>query len=350
MVYQEALSICNLSLLPMIRNLYNIASYTITPINSHIGGRNLAYTCIKEGQPSYILRISFLADRHKGDLLGEVEYIRYLFDHGASVSNVKESIHNNLLEDLTINGHHFYICLFDMAPGKLFADNNYKYRDGAPITEYFYNCGKVLGKIHALSKNYKPNYPRYDFFDKYNITYIEELIPNSLPLLKEKLIQLLHRLEELYRTDHTIDSYGMVHFDYSDGNYMIDFQTGQITVFDFDNSCYCWYLYDLANLWIHGVGFIQFETDRNKRKEFMDEYFSTILKGYQSETSIDPVMLDQLPLLIQVVLLENITDEFETMKHNNEEIDWDEEFTYLIRCIEEDIPYAGFFSDLNVSQ
>ncbi|WP_313638786.1 aminoglycoside phosphotransferase family protein [Paenibacillus sp.] len=53
----------------------------------------------------------------------------------------------------------------------------------------------------------------------------------------------------------------MIHFDYNDGNYMIDFDTGQITVYDFDNSCFGWYMYDLADLWRSGVGWIAAEPD-----------------------------------------------------------------------------------------
>jgi Ser/Thr protein kinase RdoA (MazF antagonist) len=138
----------------------------------------------------------------------------------------------------------------------------------------------------------------------------------------------------------------MIHFDFSDGNYNIDFDTGQITVYDFDNSCFGWYLYDLANLWTHGVGWIQHEPDIGKRKAFMDDYFNTIVEGYRCETDISDTTFEQLPLLIQAVLMENIVDEFEAAKINGEEVELDdEELQYLIKCLEDDIPYKGFFSN-----
>ena len=74
---------------------------------------------------------------------------------------------------------------------------------------------------------------------------------------------------------------------------------GRLPVFDFDNSCFCWYMYDLASLWGHGVGWIQFEKDVNKRMKFMEDYFETVLDGYRSETDLDDVMLEQLPLFLQ---------------------------------------------------
>jgi Ser/Thr protein kinase RdoA (MazF antagonist) len=157
------------------------------------------------------------------------------------------------------------------------------------------------------------------------------------------MVRLLTSLEEL---DRNLESFGMIHFDYNDGNYSIDFDTGQITVYDFDNSCFCWYLFDLAALWTHGVGWTQFEPDATKRKKFMDDYYEVVLKGYRSETAIELSMLDKLPLFIQVTLMESIVDAFEVMRNNGEEPTCDEELSYLIKCLEDDISYMGFFDEI----
>jgi hypothetical protein len=54
-------------------------------------------------------------------------------------------------------------------------------------------------------------------------------------------------------------------------------------------------------------------------------------------------MLDKLPLFIQVTIMEYIIDEFENMLINGEEPECDEEMSYLIKCLVDDIPYKGFF-------
>ena len=341
MTHNEVVKIADTYLLPLVAELYGLEGYETKPVKAHTGGRNVVYTCEKESADAKILRIAFLNDRSREDLLGEVEYIRYLFEHGGSVSNVVSSRKGNLLEEITYNNHTYFISLFEKARGKMLVENNYRYREGVPITEYYYNCGKVLGKLHQLSKSYTPVHRRYSFFDKYTAEYIDGLLPGSLSLLKERMAQLLTALAGL---DRNHESFGMVHFDYSDGNYMIDFDTGQITVYDFDNSCYCWYMYDLANLWTHGVGWIQFEQDAGKRKQFMDDYFATVIAGYKSETNIEDSMLERLPLFIQVTLMENIVDAFEVMR--NKEPECDEELSYCIKCLEDDIPYMGFFHEI----
>ncbi|ETT84326.1 phosphotransferase [Viridibacillus sp. FSL R5-0477] len=341
--HNEVAEIYEAYLSPLVSELYVLEGYETSLINAHAGGRNVVYNCEKEGASAKILRIAYLNDRSREDLLGEVEYIQYLFEHGGSVSNVISSRKGNLLEEITHNNHTFFVCLFEKARGKRLVENHYQYREGVPITEYYYNCGKVLGKLHQLSKGYAPVHRRYSFFDKYNVEYIDKLIPGTLSLLKEKMVELLKTLERL---DKNSESFGMVHFDYSDGNYMIDFDTGQITVFDFDNSCFCWYMYDLANLWTLGMGWIQFEPDAGKRKNFMDDYFRTVLEGYTSETKNEDLMLDKLSLFIQITLIENIVDAFEVMRNNGEELKCDEELSYRIKCLEDDIPYFGFFHEV----
>lgn len=343
MTYAEAREIAAKALLPKITARYGLSGYSMTQISPHEGGRNLVYICEKDGLDAKIIRIAFLNDRGEDDFLAELEYVRYLSEHGANVSNVISSRSGDLMEEMLYENHTFSVCLFERARGKMLVENNYRYREGVPIAEYFHNCGKTLGKLHQLSKEYHPVHRRYSFSDKYSGNYIAQLIPASLPLLKEKMRGLLKTLEGLDRDQR---SFGMVHFDYGDGNYMIDFDTGDITVYDFDDSCFCWYMFDLASTWRNGVGWVQFERDAAKRKKFMADYFETILTGYRSETVIEDSLLEQLPLFIQVVLMENIVSEFECMRNNGEALECDETLLYMITCMEEDIPYLGFFNNI----
>ncbi len=339
----QALKDSDTYILSVITELYKLSDYEINVVDAHDGGRNAVYFCNNADKGDKIIRISFLPDRNRDDFLSELEYVRYLYDHGGSVSNVVNSCNGRLLEEIVCKGNNYFICVFEKAKGKQLAENGYRYREGVPLTEYFYNCGKTLGNLHALSKRYEPIHRRYSFFDKYNAKYINQLIPDSLPLLKETLLELIRILEEM---DRAPESFGMVHFDYSDGNYMIDYETGNITVFDFDNSCFCWYMFDLANVWAHGVGWIQFEPNTEKRQQFMTEYFETVLAGYRSETEIDNSMLQKLPLFIKTVIMEKIVDAFEVMDYKAEEPECDKELAYLVKCIEDDIPYEGFFHEI----
>ena len=78
----------------------------------------------------------------------------------------------------------------------------------------------------------------------------------------------------------------------------------------------------------------------------MDDYFAKILEGYRSETDISDRELDLLELFINATLMENIVDEFESARNNGEEPECDEVMGYLAKCLENDIPYNGFFDKI----
>ncbi|WP_246218522.1 hypothetical protein [Litoribacterium kuwaitense] len=105
--YNEVVKIGDAIFLPLISELYGLEGYEISLIEAHDGGRNVAYHCMKEGADAKILRIAFLLDRSREDLLAEVEYIRYLFEHGGGVSDVVNSRKGNLLEEMTHKDHTF---------------------------------------------------------------------------------------------------------------------------------------------------------------------------------------------------------------------------------------------------
>lgn len=326
-----------LPLLQAAKLLYGLDHFECKQVAGHDGGRNLVYVCLLNGEKKYVLRISALGDRTEEDYLAETEFVHYLAANHAPVADVLPSIHGRLVETVRQEDRICYVCLFAYARGILLAENGYRYREGAPLEEYFYNTGKALGAIHRLSKCFLPSHRRMGYFDKYNMAYINRLIPDRYLELKNAIAK---RLERFAALPVDADCYGLLHFDFSDGNYHIDMNAGAITVFDFDNCLYGWYLFDLANLWTHGVGWCQFERDADKRMAFMNHYFDTILQGYRSETDVSDELLEQLPLFIDMVLIENVVDAFECSLREGEEVD-EEDLEDAARCLIQGIPYAG---------
>ena len=266
-----------------IKNIFDIKDYTFTPVTGHEGGRNRIIIVSKNEDKQYILRIADLGDRSEKDYLAETEYVHYLAENGAPVADVIPSVNGRLVESMEAEGKTVYVSLFAYAKGMLLVDNGYRYREGASLDEYFYNTGKALGAIHRLSKEYEPVHPRQDYFDKYNMTYLNQLIPEEYSELKAAIER---RLDEFRALPKNKDIYGLVHFDYSDGNYHVDMNTGEITVFDFDNCMNCWYMFDFANLWLHNEGWTWQEADPGKKFELMQQCFNYQLQGYKTETDI----------------------------------------------------------------
>ncbi len=344
------------------KELYELNGYELKAVAGHEDGRNEIYICSLGSERKYVLRVSATGDRTEEDYLAETEFVHYLAENGAPVADVIPSKYGRLVEvifpendsaapkedsasmneDSTVpNGAPVFISLFEYAKGMLLCDNGYRYREGAPLTEYFYNTGKALGAIHRLAKEYSPRHRRQDYFDKFNMDYIGQLIPDEYAKLKAAIANRIRTFREL---PQTADNYGLVHFDFCDGNYHVDMSNGDVTVFDFDNCCYCWYMFDLAHLWTHGVGWFQHESDVNRRKEGMDWYFSYILDGYRSETEVSEEELSKLPLYIDMTIIESIVDEFECAAREGEDVD-PEDIEEEADCLINGIPFGGFLRD-----
>ena len=317
---------------------YSLEDCTFTPVSGHEGGRNQIVIVSRNGEKQYVLRISVIGDRSESDYLAETEFVRFLAENGAPVADVIPSVQGKLVECVEVDSKAVYVSLFAYAKGMLLADNGYRYREGAPLSEYFFNTGKALGAIHKLSKTYTPVHRRPDYFDKYNMAYLDRLIPSEYSELKAAIGK---RLDVFRSLPQDKNCYGLVHFDYSDGNYHIDMDTSAITVFDFDNCMNCWYMFDLANLWIHNEGWTRQESDPGKRFALMQQCFDLQLQGYKSETDVPGEMFEKLPLFIDMVLIENIVDELECCAREGEELDY-EDIEDAAECLVNGIPYARF--------
>ena len=323
-------------ILEKAKQLYALEDCTFAPVSGHEGGRNQIVIISRNGEKQSVLHISALGDRSKNDYLAETEFVRFLAENGAPVADVIPSIHGRLVERVEADGKAVYVSLFAYAKGMLMADNGYRYREGAPLSEYFYNTGKALGAIHRLSRAYTPVHPRPDYFDKYNMEYLDRLIPAEYDELKSAIAK---RLEAFRALPKDKGSYGLVHFDFSDGNYHIDMETGAITVFDFDNCMNCWYMFDLANLWLHNEGWTRHETEPGKRFALMRQCFDLQLQGYKTETDLPEEMLEKLPLFIDMVLIENIVDELECCAREGESPDW-EDIENAAECLTHGFPHT----------
>ena len=318
--------------------MYALDGYEFLQVPGHEGGRNDIRICRKDGENRYVLRISALEDRTEKDYLAETEFVHYLAEHGAPAADVIPSVNGRLTERLEEKGKQIFVSLFEYAKGMLMADNGYRYRDGAPLEEYFFNTGKALGALHRLAKEYRPVHRRPEFEYRYSMDYLDCLIPDDYAELKQAIAR---RMEAYRALPKDSEAYGLVHFDFCDGNYHVDMNTGDITIFDFDNCLYCWYMFDLAHVWTHGVGWYRHIPDPADRMKGMEHYFDTVLEGYRSETDVPDELLAQLPLFIDMTIIEYIVDEFECSAREGGLPD-DEDIEEEAECLIRDIPYGGF--------
>ncbi len=339
----EIIWLCDREVLDQAPRLFGVSKDALNLVAGYEGCANLVYEYERDGQP-LILRISFRHDRTVEQIQAELHWVNYLAEHSVRVSRPVPSQGGNLLETLEVRGMPLHMVSFVRGKGMRVPDKGYRYRQDAPIEEYFQNWGRVLGRMHALAKHYAPvdeQVKRPDWFEIHKSSLmIETRVPERLAAVRARICRLLEEIRSLHADR---DSYGLIHGDFNDGNFTVDYSNGDITVFDFDDCCYFWFVYELAAAWEGGIGRVMFH-GLERRKAFMDHYMDQVMEGYNRENALPAEWLARLPLFVQLIQVEEFLHFVRYIDEPDEEMQ--AQLQYKIRCIEEDIPYMGFFDTI----
>ena len=88
------------------------------------------------------------------------------------------------------------------------------------------------------------------------------------------------------------ESYGLIHQDAHGGNFFV--HEGQITLFDFDDCVYSWFIYDIAMVLFYAAMF------KEDMAAYTADFMSEFLRGYSQENKLDPVWLKELPYFLKL--------------------------------------------------
>jgi len=340
---EEAIQICDQEILDKAARLFLTQKEALKVFPGYEGAANLVYEYAVDQKP-FILRITFTNERTAAQIHAELHFVNYLAEHGVRVSRPVPSIQGKWVETVQAAGIPFHIVSFIKGKGMRVPDNGYQYRTDAPIEEYFQNWGQVLGKMHALTKKYRPlsePVKRPDWFALHKRRFdVDTKVPEPLGKVRSKIKSTLEELKSLPKSQ---DTFGLIHGDFNDGNFTVDYSNGDITVFDFDDSCYFWFMYELASAWEGGIGRVMFR-GLDERKAFMNHYMEQVMEGYYRENSISTEWLERLPLFLRLIQIEEFLHFVQYIERQDEELQ--AELNYRIRCIEDEIPYMGFFDNI----
>src|SRR5690606_13388588 len=111
--------------------------------------------------------------------------------------------------------------------------------------------GETIGRIHALSQGFHAagaarKRPEWDdpVFE-----FVESFLPEREALARQKYRAVCDYVRTLPKS---AESYGLTHQDAHGGNLFVDDQ-GRITLFDFDDCAYNWFVNDIAMVLFYQV-------------------------------------------------------------------------------------------------
>lgn len=309
----------NQTILRQIMGRYRIAPDQIRPLP---GFESFIYEFEQSGR-AYILRIGHSLRRSVSLIQAEVDWINYLAAGGASVAKAIPSRQGNLVEPVSDGqGQHFLATAFVKARGK-------PSRTAGWNARLFKTYGRLLGKMHALTKDYQPANPAWQrlHWDDALMLEVSELLPASEALALEKYQALMAHLAALPKDKET---YGLIHQDAHGGNFFVD-EAGTITLFDFDDCAYSWFMNDIAIVLFYAA------MGQADIVSFTREFMAHFLQGYRCENRLDPGWLQEIPYFLKLREIDlyavihrsfdvnNLNDPWVAnyMRHRKERIDYD---------------------------
>lgn len=235
---------------------------------------------------SFILRIGHSLRRSGNLIRGEVDWINYLYQGGASVAKAIQTENGDLIASVEDGqGGKFLATAFEKAAGQPPGEEQW----GAAHYERY---GRLIGRMHALTKSYIPANPAWKRpeWDETEMLEAEIWLPESESLVLEKYLNLKSHLDSLPKSD---ESYGLIHQDAHGGNLYVD-DKGRITLFDFDDCCYSWFINDIAIVLFYIVIGVE------DQAAFTQEFMSHFLNGYRVENKLDEDLLPEIPSFLKL--------------------------------------------------
>jgi amicoumacin kinase len=278
------------SALNTIASRYGIAASDLTALT---GGHFASVYGYKSQGQDCILRITPPdqdVDLRSTRLI--LEWLAFLAGHGGPVSRPIRSLPGNWIESVQYGRQIFLCTAFEKASGVL--------AEGMQPEEWsdelFRSLGRSIGSCHRIACQYAPpEEDRRPNWDRAGNCFnpINDLQGADTNILEKRRLLL----EAIARLPVTPECYGLAHLDLHFGNFFVDAASSKITLFDFDDCAYGWYLMDLAML-LFDVLVVYGGRDR---QSFGERFLEHLLRGYLSQKSLEPFWVAQFPLFLKLV-------------------------------------------------
>jgi len=185
-----------------------------------------------------VVRLTPPSHRTRIEIEGELAFQIFLYSKGFSVAKPIQSQRSKHVEEIKSTQNSFFASVFNKIQGERVTDEFSKTPD------FLRAWGKYLGELHNLSEQHGSlnlKVQRSDWKNDSIRILSETAVQRAPEICRKRFIECTDWLESLEKKSSI---FGLVHGDLHRGNFFYNDQT--ITSFDFDDSCYHWFLYDLA--------------------------------------------------------------------------------------------------------
>ncbi len=233
--------------------------------------RNYIFT-FKDTKPVFI-RVSTNNNRTVSDIENELKWLDDLRKYIPEMTYAIPSENNSIAEIFSIDNNRYCATQFRLVYGETADAED---RD----ENYLYNTGKLLGKIHKVSRSEQEkglNFKRCNWYEKKSFDFcnLEKYVSQDI------LSELYKKIEKVKSYPVTSNNFGMIHGDFQVNNILIDWDIAK--VINFDGCCYGPYISDIATALLSFIINPTFDSLKVNRKDLFFEYLIHFKKGYETE-------------------------------------------------------------------
>lgn len=259
---------------------------------------NAIYPFCHNGQVCF-LRLAPLEEKMEKNIIGELEFIEFLIEKDFPALKPIMTLQGKKMIKLDTRWGEYYACAFQKVAGiQIEATDMSK--------EIMYQYGRTLGKLHALSSEFKPNIKEWTHIEV--LEWIKKILEEySAPaIVLSELIELEKELTNLSIRD---DNYGLIHYDFALDNVFYDDKTKSCAVIDFEDSMYHWYALDVEQVFDSLSEELSGTALQNAKEEFLKGYKTEYYYSEELETS-RPLMRRFMNLYTYARLMRCIAEKF----------------------------------------
>jgi len=215
-----------------------------------------------------VLRLTPADHRTKSEVVAEISFMDYLARKDFPLAIPVLSKNGLLVEEISFGNNIFFATAFKKIEGARATDEeslepNFLFKWGAYLAQL--HVHSIVFENTEASQHRRPEWE----FDAVKV--------KAVSFSKSSSSMASTRLQEcvdwLSRLDKKNENYGLIHGDLHLGNFFV--VDGQIVSFDYDDSCYHWFLYDIAACLSTVLKIAKNESDRQ-------QIIATFFKGYES--------------------------------------------------------------------
>ena len=271
------------NLLTFASNAYNFDKSTLDFVSD---STNQIYVFQKNGK-HHILRFSNRPTDKISETKAEMEWLYYLAKNNIRAGLPLEAVGGELVISAQESDEHYIVTSFEAFTSGVFWDKNNPQLWNATV---FHNWGKVMGDIHRLTKDFKPSdekVKRSTFDGRFAL---EDSVKNcpTVNAIVEDLIS------EMIVLPKDRDSYGLIHNDMHQWNFLVD--GNEINVFDFDDAVYGWFAMDIGIALYHALWWGR---KNDAGEDFTDSIIQNFIKGYLSANELSDFWIAKIPLFMK---------------------------------------------------